>query len=108
MIHNPKDAAGKDIHFPCAPAPDLEAIRAATWAGLLMWVPSQPGYARWRAGSMAADCPEWFGDMLTRLDAYLMAQRIKRPAPFVKFPSRIPALVKGRAVQKRRSFHDTL
>lgn len=109
MINNPTDADGKDLFFPGAPAPDLEAHRAATWANLLMWVPTQPSYARWRAGTMAAECPEWHGDMLTRLDAYMAEQRIQRPPVFVEFPSRLPVLIKGRpGLSARRYFHDTL
>lgn len=50
MIHNPKDAAGKDIHFPGAPTPDLEAIQAsAVVAKRAVGIPFANPRGSWKA-----------------------------------------------------------
>lgn len=105
----PRDDAGNPLLFPGARAPDPAAHREATFRHILSWVPLDVAYARWQAGRMAKDNPEWHGDLLARLDAELIARGIKYPLPFAEPASKVPALTKGRrGLPKQRFFHDTL
>lgn len=109
MIENPLDQAGNPEMFPGAPAPDLAAHREATLRHLLRMAELDATYARWRAGTLSKENPDWHRDLLQRFDADLAARGIPRPKPFVDIPSRLPVLVKGRRFfRPKRFFHDTL
>lgn len=95
--------------IPGAPAPNPVAHRIATVVHLVRMAGLDAGYARWRAGDMARDNPEWFAGLLEQLDAELTYAGIQYPAPFVEPPSRPPKLARGpRGRPKHRFFHDTL
>lgn len=109
MVDNPRDAAGEPIFFPGARAPDVEAHRAATFAHVLRMVELDPSYARWTAGTMARDNPDWHADLLDRFDAELVRLNIPRPRPFEDVACKLPELKKGRrGLPKHRFFHETL
>lgn len=40
------------------------------------------GYARWRCGMLALECPEEFRTLLRELDAWLKQEQIAIPKPF--------------------------
>lgn len=109
MILNPVNDAGEPLFFPGAPAPVDPAVACDEWMQSLIGMAAlDPGYARWRAGTLGKECPEWYATLLPRLDDYLTSKGIAKPAPFVEPPSRLPVLAKGRRIPKRRLFHDTL
>lgn len=109
MILNPVNDAGEPQFFPGAPAPIDPAQACDEWMQSLIGMAElDVGYARWRAGTLSKECPEWYASLLPRLDDYLKSKGIARPAPFVEPPSRLPVLAKGRRVPKHRFFHDTL
>lgn len=110
MILNPVDAKGEPVMFPGAAAPaDPGALCEAWMSTLLLIAGNDVGYARWRAGTMGQECPEWYAGLLPRLDDYLLSKGIAKPAPFVEPPSNLPSMGRGRrALPKARFFHDTL
>jgi hypothetical protein len=109
MIDNPRDQHGEPLMFPGAPAPDAAAHREATLQHVIRMAELDVGYARWVAGTMGRECPDWHGDLLERLDADLSARNVRRPAPYLEPPSKLPALPKGpRGLPKHRFFHDAL
>ncbi|MNY13081.1 hypothetical protein D3C86_1461970 [compost metagenome] len=86
---------------------DLAEHQRATLAHLIDFAALDAGYARWRAGELASENPEWHGELPAALDIALSARGIKFPPPFVEPESKVPALTKGRrGLPKRKYFHD--
>lgn len=88
--------------------PSRDEARAVSLAHLQWMARRDTRYARWAAEQLAIADPEWHADALARLDAFLVAQRIEIPRPYVEPSSQLPKAVRGRPLPKRKFFHDTL
>lgn len=110
MILNPVDVKGDPVMYPDAPAPVDPATLCEQWMVTLVLIAANDvGYARWRAGTMGQECPEWYGELLPRLDDYLTSKGITKPPKFVEPASNLPPMTKGRrGLPKARFFHDKL